>query len=182
MLNDTPQWVALYTNSRCERKAAENVAALGVETYLPLHIQRRRWSDRWKKVEVPLFPSYIFARITRRQVVPVRSTPMVVGIVAWRYEPAVVPDSQIEAIRRLMAAQAQVNVVNDSKLKKGSLARIVGGQFNGMEGVLVSDCEGGNFAISIIGLDFSLVMDVEKELLEPLEQKKERAKGIWEKQ
>ena len=181
MLNDTPQWVALYTNSRCEKKAAANVAALGIETYLPMQTKLHRWSDRWKKVEEPLFPSYIFARIISRQVVPVRSANMVVNIVSWHQEAAVIPDSQIETIRRLMAAKAEVNVVNDAKLKKGVMARIISGQFTGMQGVLISDCEDGNFAISITGLDFALVLDVQKEVLEPLEPSTSRHKGIWEK-
>lgn len=176
MLNETPQWVALYTNPRAEKATAAYLQSLGYETYLPLQRSLHRWSDRWKSVEVPLLSSYIFAKIRNTDVVPVRNLKGVSYIVSWHGQPGIIPDSEIESIRRLMDAAAEVKVMNDSELKKGAKVRIVEGQFAGMEGTLISNCQGGNFGISISGLNFTLVMDIEKSILEPIKEPKKTKK------
>ena len=180
MLNERPQWVALYTNSRAEKQTARLLQQAGYEAYLPLQIKRHRWSDRWKNVEVPLISSYIFAKICSKDVVPVRNINGVVYIVSWRGHPAVIPDSEIDAIKRLMEAQTEVFVRNTSMLKRGTMVRIVEGPFVNMEGMLVSDCEDGNFCVSISGLDFALVTTIEDSILVPIEESPKRQKGIWE--
>ena len=71
MLTSEPQWVALYTNPRAEKKAESNLKETGFEVYLPLRKELHTWSDRKKWVEVPLLKSYIFAKITAKQQIPV---------------------------------------------------------------------------------------------------------------
>ena len=180
MLNDTPQWVAIYTNPRAEKQTEKRLQDLGHETYLPLQRKLHQWSDRWKNVEVPLFPSYLFVKMRSKDIVPVRNTNGVSYIVSWRGKPAIVPDREVESIHRLMDAEAEVNIKNDSDLKKGKMARIIDGQFKGLEGIIISDCEEGNFGITITGLNFALVMQIEKDLLQVVEEK-EKKTGIWEK-
>ena len=181
MLNDTPQWVAIYTNSRAEKKTDQRLKELGFETYLPLRRKLHRWSDRWKNVEEPLIKSYLFVKIRATDVVPLRCAFGVSYIVSWHGQPAVIPDKEVESIRRLMEAEAEVNVMNDSELKEGKQVRIIDGQFKGMEGTLISDCEEGNFCISITGLNCALVMEIEKVLLQPIKEVKTRKKKIWDK-
>lgn len=166
MLTTEPQWVAIYTKSRSEKVTAQKLSDMGYVTYLPIQHKLRQWSDRWKNVEVPLIPSYIFARITKSDVVPVRSVAGVVCIVSWKGQPAIIPQSDIDTMRRMMDSDNEVYVRNTSMLKKGSRVRIVGGHFEGIEGMLVSDCENGNFSVSITGLDFSLIMPIETALLQ----------------
>ena len=182
MLNDTPQWVALYTNPRAEKKADARLKEMGYTTYLPLQHKRHRWSDRWKCVEVPLFTSYLFAKICRKDVVPVRGAEGISFIISWGNEPAIIPDAEVEAVRRVVDADIELNVMNNSQLKIGQRVKIVDGQFVGLEGTLISDCEEGNFCISISGLNVALVMQIEKALLEPIleEGKKHKRHRIWE--
>ena len=182
MLNDTHQWVALYTNSRAEKKTAQTLQNAGYEVYLPLQRIRRQWSDRWKSVEVPLINSYIFAKIRARDVAPVRTSAGVVCIVSWHGKPAVIPDREIDAIQRLMDAQAAIHVKNTSQLKRGAKVRILEGPFVNMEGMLVSDCEEGNFCVSISGLDFALMTTIEESILVPAESDLNGQKSLWEEQ
>lgn len=181
MLNDTPQWVALYTNPRAEKATAKRLQDLGYETYLPLQHKLHRWSDRWKSVEVPLLPSYLFVKIRSTDVVPIRGINGVSFIVSWHGKPGVIPDNEIKSMRRMVDADAQIHVMNDSELKKGAHVRIMEGQFAGMEGTLISNCSGGNFGISISGLNFALVMDIESSILEPVREKKGSKQGLFEK-
>ena len=180
MLNDTHQWVALYTNSRSEKKTAQTIQNAGYEVYLPLQHIRRQWSDRWKSVEVPLFNSYIFAKIRAKDVAPIRNSAGVVCIVSWHGQPAIIPEGEINAIKRLMEAAAEVHVRNNSQLKRGARVRIVEGPFVNMEGMLISDCEEGNFCVSISGLDFALVTTIEESILVPVEEDPDRQEGLWE--
>ena len=168
MLNDTPQWVALYTHSRAEKSAVQNLQNAGFEAYLPLQHIRRQWSDRWKVVEVPLFRSYVFAKICAKDVTPVRNTAGVVCIVSWHNQAAIIPEKEIAAIKRLMDSEKEIYVKSTSQLKRGTRVRILEGPFVNMEGLLVSDCEAGNFSISITGLDFSLVTTIEQSILAPI--------------
>ena len=63
---NAPQWFAIYTRSRHEKFVARQLAAIQMETFLPLRAQLHRWRDRYKKVEAPLFRSYVFARFPRQ--------------------------------------------------------------------------------------------------------------------
>jgi transcription antitermination factor NusG len=180
MLNDTYQWVALYTNSRAEKSTAQNLQKAGIEVYLPLRRRLHRWSDRWKSVEEPLIRSYLFAKIRARDVVPVRHVAGVVTIVSWHGVPAVIPDKEMNAMKRLVDSENEIYVKNSSQLKRGAMVRIIEGPFVNMEGMLVSECEDGNFCISISGLDFALVTSIEGSLLTPIGDTSEKPKGIWE--
>lgn len=170
MLNDTPQWVAIYTDPRAEKRAAQRLEEKGLEAYLPLLIKLHQWSDRWKRVEVPLIPSYIFAKIRDTDVVHVRATEGVGHIISWSGKPAIVPDSEIEAMRRLVNANAELHVVDDTKLKKGATVRIIEGPFVGMRGTLISGCEEGNFCISISGINVALITTIDQQLIKPVEK------------
>lgn len=181
MLNDTPQWVALYTNPRAEKATAAHLKSLGYETYLPLERKLHRWSDRWKSIEVPLITSYLFVKIRGSDVVNIRAAKGVSFIVSWHGQPGIIPDSEIEGIRRLMDAEAEVKVMNDSELKKGAHVRIIEGQFAGLEGTLITGCQKGNFGISISGLSFTLVMDIESSILEPIKENSTMNKGLFSK-
>lgn len=186
------QWVAVYTKARAEKKVAENLNALqlkpgceGVRSYLPLQHQLHSWSDRKKWVDVPLFTSYVFVRITQRQLEYVRSTDGVAWVVGFGKSslPAFVPQREIDALRRLMDKQMQVFVEQTDKLHKGAHVKILTGAFAGMEGSLVSDCKDGNFAVSVTALNSSIVFDaglINRDMLEYLGEEDSK-KGLWNK-
>lgn len=181
MLNDTPQWVAIYTNPRAEKKTCQYLQEMGYEAYVPLRRKLHKWSDRWKSVEEPLITSYIFVKMRDKDVIPIRTVKGVGYIISWHGQPAVIPDKQIEAIRRMVDAEADMHIMSDANLKKDAHVRIVEGQFAGLEGILISDCKDGNFGVSITGLDFTLVMQVEASLLQVVMEQEPEKKGIFEK-
>lgn len=180
-----PQWVAVYTRARAEKQLAEKIAARGYETYLPLHRQLHKWSDRKKWVEVPLFTSYVFVKITGKQVVPLREIDGVVYIVNFGNSRSIawIPQKEIDNLRRLMASEQDFVVKNSQQLRRGSKVKILSGALEGMEGVLVSDCEEGNFAVEVTSLSASIVwkLEMQQDMLEYLEDNKPDKKGIWDK-
>ncbi len=129
-------WFAVSTRSRQERPVASILDHLGIPTFLPLVTETHRWSDREKKVRVPLFPSYLFAQgpASKSWQIRVRRAKGVVGIVGNARGPVAVPDKEMEAIRCIWRQELPISrCVFQSE---GKRVRIVGGELNGMEGIL----------------------------------------------
>jgi transcriptional antiterminator NusG len=101
-----PQWYAVRTRSRHEKKVREQLAGRqGVEIFLPLWEHRSRWKDRVKRVEVPLFPGYCFACFCYPDRLQVLRTFGVVDLVGARGHPEAVPDAEIDAIHALVGSR-----------------------------------------------------------------------------
>ena len=104
------KWLAVYSRPRWEKKVNQLLAEKGFESYCPLNKIRRKWSDRVKLVEEPLFKSYIFVKVTEEDRTAVRMTPGVVNFVYWDGKPAVIKEKEINAIRRFLNEYENVAV------------------------------------------------------------------------
>jgi len=167
-LTDKPQWVAVYTTARAEKAATQRIAQdLLLETYLPMHRVVRQWSDRMKLVEVPLLPSYTFVKMTEHDILNVRQVRGVSGIVSFPNSGiAVIPQQDMDAMRRMVESKEAVHVYNTLSLHEGAAVRVVAGHFEGLEGVIVDKCPDGNFAVQIAHLNIYLVMTLEPAVLQ----------------
>ena len=96
------KWYAVYTKPRWEKKVNQLLRDKGIETYCPLNKIRRKWSDRMKTLEEPLFKSYVFVRVTEDQKSEVRMTNGAVNFVYWLGKPAIIKDKEIEFIQRFL--------------------------------------------------------------------------------
>jgi transcription antitermination factor NusG len=96
------KWYAIYTKPRWEKKVMRLLEEKGIENYCPLNRVQRKWSDRVKVVEEPLFKSYVFVRVTEDEKTPVRMTGGVVNYVYWQGKPAIIKDREIETIMRFL--------------------------------------------------------------------------------
>lgn len=93
-------WYLVYTAPRAEKQAAERLQLEGYEAYLPLHKVQRRWSDRLKWVEVPLFPSYLFIKTDREGLYKATRLPGLSRAVYFEGVPVEVRESEIKAVRK----------------------------------------------------------------------------------
>jgi len=101
---DTPDaqtgpWFVIWAESRAEKKVEKRIAALGLSPWLPIVKERHRWSDRWREVECPLFPGYLFARATNADWHQILRTPGVLTVVKERGKPALLADSFVTSLR-----------------------------------------------------------------------------------
>jgi hypothetical protein len=101
-------WYALRVKPRCEKAVADALAGKGYEEFLPLHRERRRWSDRVVSTELPLFPGYLFCRFDAQQRLPIVTTPGVMLVVSAAKVPQPVDDEEIASLRILVASQLQL--------------------------------------------------------------------------
>ena len=125
-------WLVLYTKSRNEKKAAIQLQEMGITVYCPLVTEIRQWSDRKKKVEVPLIPSYIFVQIDAKHRDLVFQVPAVVRYLYWLGKPAIVKDAEIEILKKWLESD-QVDSRIQS-LQPGDIIAIEKGPFKGQKG------------------------------------------------
>jgi len=96
------KWLAVYTRPRWEKKVNQLLEEKGFECYCPLNKVRRKWSDRVKLVEEPLFKSYVFVKLSEDDRNEVRMTTGAINYVYWNGKPAVIKEKEITAIRRFL--------------------------------------------------------------------------------
>jgi transcription antitermination factor NusG len=111
MTGGKKSWYAVYTKPRWEKKVYALLAAKGMEAYCPLNRVRKKWSDRVKWVEEPLFKSYVFVRVAESGLAEVRLTNGVVNFVYWLGKPAMVRDKDIAIIRQFLNDHDEVVAV-----------------------------------------------------------------------
>ena len=95
-------WYAIYTKPRWEKKVHATLSGRGMESYCPLNKVHKKWSDRVKLVEEPLFKSYVFVHVPEEDQTRVRMVDGVLNYVYWQGKPAVVKEKEIEDIRRFL--------------------------------------------------------------------------------
>ena len=104
------KWFTIYTKPRWEKKVNQLLTDKGVECYCPLNKVKRKWSDRTKTVEEPLFKSYVFVKVTEEERTKVRLTNGVVNFVYWNGKPAVVREKEIQTIKLFLDEHENVQV------------------------------------------------------------------------
>ncbi|MDP4626993.1 MAG: UpxY family transcription antiterminator [Schleiferiaceae bacterium] len=152
------RWLVVYTKPRQEKKAAAELEKRGIGVYCPLKREKRKWSDRWKWVETPLFTSYVFVRTTEAERQEVLRVPAVVRFVYWLKQPAVVRDSEMETLQRWLNDYTgeALEVVG---LEPGGRARIESGALMGRDGAVV-ERRGNRLVLFLESLDLEVQVDL----------------------
>lgn len=127
-------WYVLYTKAKQEKKVADGLKQIGIEAYCPMATVVKQWSDRKKKVEVPLLNSYVFVSIAERQRDSVFAVPGIVRYLFWLGKPAVVRDNEIFALQKSL--EGVVTSFEVIPLQKKELIVIASGPFQGLEGIV----------------------------------------------
>ena len=151
-------WYVVQTRPRYEKKVYEQIQAKEIETFLPLIITIRKWSDRKKKITIPMFSGYVFVHANEAE----RKRAIADTIGALRYifymkRPAVVSEKEINNIKLSLQAPERFKIEN-SNVKKGDLVKITGGVFSGMEGI-VTELR-GNYKLTINIYELSMSLNV----------------------
>lgn len=136
---DKKYWYAIYVRSRSEKKVVAQLEDIGVEVFLPLITRIKQWSDRKKKIEEPLFKSYVFVHSTTKQHIPILSIYGVIKFVTFEHQAVVVPENQIVAIKRYIDDfDEKERELTNAELQVGDMVRITNGPMQGLIGRLQS--------------------------------------------
>jgi transcription antitermination factor NusG len=153
-------WYAVYVKSRTEKKVHLELTYQEIEVYLPLQKRMRKWSDRKKLVDFPLIPGYLFVHITRRDYDRVLQTNGVVAYVRFDGTAAVIPDEQIDTIKRLLRQHEHKIEVSFKDFSAGDAVEVIAGPLMGVKGVLTQLKGKNKVAIQLEKLQLALTVEV----------------------
>jgi transcription antitermination factor NusG len=157
-------WYALYTRHQHEKTVAKVLTRNGFDTFLPLYAAVHCWKDRVKQLSLPLFPCYVFLRGPFRHWLPVLTTPGIHTVVGFGGQPAMIPSSQIEAIRRIV--ESPFRAEPHPFIKCGDRVRIKRGPLQGIEGTLVRKKNQWKLVLSLEMLERSVAVEVSASVVE----------------
>jgi len=157
------KWLAIYTRPRWEKKVNHLLLEKGLESYCPLNKVRRKWSDRVKIVEEPLFKSYVFVKVNDEDRTAVRMTPGAINFVYWQGKPAVIKEKEIIAIKRFLGEYENVEL-QPLELKVNQRVKITNGTLMDQEGKVL-DIHHKTAKIAIDSLGYILVAYIDRSKL-----------------
>ena len=157
------KWLAVYTRPRWEKKVNMLLTEKGLESYCPLNKVRRKWSDRMKVVEEPLFKSYVFVKVDNEDRSAVRMTNGAINFVYWNGKPAVIKEKEINAIKRFLNEYENVEA-NPVDLKVNQRVRITNGTLMDKEGKVL-DVRHKTVKVAIESLGYILVAYIDRSKL-----------------
>ena len=159
-------WFALQVKQRYEQLTATALRNKGYEEFLPLYKCRRRWSDRIKQLDLPLFPGYLFCKLDPTNRLPILTTPGVVLIVGIGKVPVPVEESEIAAVRSIVASQLPAQPW--PFLRAGQRVRIDNGPLRGVEGMFLNHKNQFRLVVSVTILQRSVAVEVASDWVTPL--------------
>lgn len=157
------RWYAIYTRPRWEKKVNSNLLQKGIESYCPLNKVRRKWSDRIKTIEEPLFKSYVFVKIDEADRSNVRMTNGVVNFVYWDGKPAVIKEKEIQTIKRFLDEYENVEVVK-MDFEPEDRIRVIAGPMMDQEGKIL-EVKNKTAKVCIDSLGYILIAYIDKSKL-----------------
>jgi transcription antitermination factor NusG len=161
-------WFALQTRCRYESFVAKQLRHKGYEILLPSYECRRRWSDRIKELELPLFPGYVFCRFNPLDRLPILVTPGVVRVVGFGKDPVPVDDSEIAAIQ--IVAQSGLPRQPWPFLQIGQKVRVECGPLCGLEGIFMDFKGRHRLVLSVTLLQRSVAVEMDGAWVIPIPQ------------
>jgi transcriptional antiterminator RfaH len=163
--SETANWYAVYTRPHHEKKVCRKLQEIKLTVYLPLQITLRQWSDRKKKVTIPVFNCYVFVNVTAREYDKVLNIPGVIRYVAFEGKAVPIPEHQIRMIRNILEQELELEEFPEN-LHEGVKIRITAGPLTGISGELVDFSGKKRVIIRIEEINKSLLVSVPMYMLQ----------------
>jgi len=158
-------WYALAVKSQHEKSVAEQLVNKSLESYLPLYRSKRRWSDRVKVIDLPLFPGYVFCRFdfeNRMKVLHISSIRQIVG---FGGKPCPIDNQVIQDLKAVVGSGLPFNPWPFVRL--GERVRVHSGPLEGTEGILIREKSAYRVVINVDLLNRAVAVEVERDLVQP---------------
>jgi transcription antitermination factor NusG len=159
-------WFALQIKAGHEKATALMLRHKGYREFLPLRKVKRRWSDRTKELEIPLFPGYLFCQLSTNICSPIITTPGVIRLVGIGKVPVAVSDEEINAIQALIKSGLYTQPW--PYLRVGETVRVESGPLEGLNGIVVLIKNHHRLIISVSLLQRSVAVEIERDWIKPI--------------
>jgi transcription antitermination factor NusG len=153
-----PRWYVAYTFPRHEKAVAEQLKLKSVESYLPVFEKLNRWKDRMARVQLPLFPGYVFVRIPLRERMKVLESSGVLRLVGFNGHATPLPEGEIESLRTYLAFRKAEPF---PYLTTGKRVEVQAGPLAGLEGLVVRRKGKMRIVVSIDSIQRSIALELE---------------------
>lgn len=163
-LIDPPRWYAVYTYPRHEKSVMEHFESKSLEAFLPTFTAESRWKDRRVRLQTPVFPGYVFARINACHRNKILSSPGVIRMLCFNGMPAPIDDVEIESIKLCMEQGLVFEPC--SFLEVGDRVRVKSGVLEGLEGYISRRKNDRRLIVPITLIHQSVTIEVDVQLLE----------------
>jgi transcription antitermination factor NusG len=158
-----PHWYAAYTCANHEKGVTQQLERRSVECFLPLYESVHRWKDRRVRLQLPLFPGYVFVRLALRDRLQVLEIPSVVRLVGFDRRPTPLPVEEIETIRTCLSRSHPMQP--HPYLQSGRRVRVLSGPLEGMTGIVVRKKNRARFVISLELIMRSVTVEMDDSML-----------------
>jgi transcription antitermination factor NusG len=158
-------WFVFYTKSRQEKKVRDLLARRGYDVYLPLQKVMRQWSDRKKKVEIPLFNSYIFVFDSEDKIPFIVQTPGIAWNIRHNNKPAVLHPQELETIQRFLSSGFFLESGAGEKFYPGDSVEVIDGPLKGMLGTLIKTPDGDRFTVALESIGQTILVRLDSRTL-----------------
>lgn len=163
----TLQWIAIRSKPRSEKVAVRELKKKGIEVFLPLIKKRRKWSDRSKWVDFPLFPSYLFAKIELKNSIYVLQTHGVNTIIKFSSKVVVIDDAVVKSLK--LALEGGFELYSIKNFITGQKVEVVDGPMKGARGIVDGNKKNdGRLIIKVEALQQAIAVHIDSHFLEPI--------------
>ena len=169
-INSSYNWFALYTRSRYEKKLHEEFVMRGVESYLPLKVEKRKWSDRVKVIEEPLLKGYLFVKVSNREYFDVLNSSGAVCYIAFEGKAASIPDKQIQDLKHFVNSYNDNIFVTRERISKGDQVKVSSGLLKGIHGEVVEIRGKKRIVLRFTSMGYCIHTDISMDEVEYLDQ------------
>jgi transcription antitermination factor NusG len=160
-----PFWFAVQVVPRFEARIAILLEQKGYLTFLPTHKVNRRWANRAKILELPLFPGYVFCRDQEQAAGLIVATSQVIRIVGFGAQPSPIDDQDIDALRKLQNSGLPAEPC--SYLRIGDRVQIKNGPLSGVTGILAQIRNSRRLVISVDAIMKSVSVEIDEIQVSP---------------
>lgn len=167
MIDQSYRWYPVYTRSRAEKKAYNELKRKGIQAYLPLRKAIKQWSDRKKIVEEPLIKSYLFVYISGKEYAEVLMTNGIARFIYFSGDIATIPEQQITDLKLLLATDADLQVL-EYDIKPGERVLIKAGPFKGIMAELVSVQNKQRIILRLQNMGYAIEINTSFAFIEPI--------------
>ncbi|KQN30868.1 antitermination protein NusG [Pedobacter sp. Leaf41] len=167
MIDQNYKWFPVYTRSRAEKKAYDELLRKGIKAYLPLKKTLKQWSDRKKIIEEPLIKSYLFVHISTKEHSEVLMTNGISRFLYFSGKIAYMPDQQIDQLKLLLATDEELEVF-DHEIKPGQKVLIKAGPFKDMIAEMVSVHNKQRIILRLDNIGYSIEINTSMAFVEPI--------------
>ena len=159
-------WYVTCTSPRHEKRVSQQLQERGIASFLPLYASVRRWKDRRKVLELPLFPGYVFVQMNPRNRLDLLRLPGVLGLICFQGKPAEVARIEIDNLRQGLSDRSLVQP--HPFLSSGRRVRIRSGPMTGVEGIFVRKRDQTRVVLSISLIQRSVSVEIDEADVEPI--------------